>query len=481
MTDRSRKSFAATLILFFTTVGVLRAADPPGPESRNAWRYRTAGRTGHFVKEADQGWVETSADGDEFRFEESRRVADHVELFDASRDMHLRLYADHAEWSQGDQSRWYRLYDGHWVAANHAALPPKSDHRIRLVYFVPTDREPTLEFARKIRVVMQVVAEVYRQDFTSRGIASKGLQFQMEAGEPIVHLVRGKHAAAFYNAAPNYERNDQFDKVKAEIPAAVGVPSRNVMIVFAETYDPGPAEWEWPGGVALGARFSADGGFALFSAWILRPEFCATTLEAQKKMLWDKTPIPGRIALGNGHPGSPRFEFIEDGFGAVAHELGHALGLPHDQRQSDRDIMGNGFRNLRWNFAPQPNPNRTARFSDDNARILYTSRYLAPAAVLSDRRPPHIQLKWARPPHAGDKSVSVGVTATDNEGLRAIVFYTAAQDSVIGGRELSGKAQSFELTMKVDPLKKGTYNVEAFLADAGGQLTRSELKTNVEE
>ncbi len=262
MTGRSRKTLTVRFSFFLTTISGLLGAEPPGPEARNAWTYQVSGRNGHFVKDGDQGWVETTADGDEFHFEETRRLADHVELFDASREMHLRLYANHAEWRHGEQPPWHRLYDGRWVAANHAALPPKSDYLIRLAYFVPTDREPTPEFASKIRVVMQVVAEIYRQDFTARGIASKGLPFQMASGEPIVHLVRGKHVAAFYNGAPNYERSDQFNSIKAEIPATIGVPSRNVMIVFAETYDPGPAKWEWPGGVALGA--------SLFGRWRIR-------------------------------------------------------------------------------------------------------------------------------------------------------------------------------------------------------------------
>ena len=323
------------------------------------------------------------------------------------------------------------------------------------------------------------MSELYRQDFESRHIASKGLRFQSESDEPVVHLVRGRHNAAFYNRAPDYDPNNQYTQILAELPATAGVPGKNVMIAFAETYDSGPAAYEWPGGVALGSRFSTAGGFGLFSAWILRPEFCATTFERQKEMMWDKTAIRGRIALGNGRLDSPRFEFIEDGFGAVAHELGHALGLPHDQRQDDRDIMGNGFRNLRFNFAAKPDPRRGARFSDDNAHILYTSRYLAPAPVLADRIPPTVELRWADSPKTGDGKVKVMIKTADNEGLRAIAFYSAAQDSVVGGRAPAGKAQEFQQELSVRPPEPGGFRLEAFVADAGGNLTRADLKATV--
>jgi hypothetical protein len=284
---------------------------------------------------------------------------------------------------------------------------------------------------------------------------------------------------AFTTVPPIYDAQNQYSQILSEMPATIGLAGKNVMIVFAETYDPGSAEYEWPGGVALGARFSTAGGFALFSAWILRPEFCTTTIELQKKMMWDTTPISGRVALGNGKPDSARFEFIEDGFGAVAHELGHALGLPHDRRHDDRDIMGNGFRNLRSNFAAEPEPLRSARFSDDNARILYTSRYLAPDPVLTDQTSPTVDLQWTAPLKAGDKTVRVSVKATDNEGLRAITFFSFTEDSVVGGRALTAKAQEFEQKLSVRPLKPGEFRLEALVADAGGNLRRAELEATI--
>ena len=229
------------------------------------------------------------------------------------------------------------------------------------------------------------MSELYRRDFESRHIASKGLRFQSESDEPVVHLVRGRHNAAFYNRAPDYDPNNQYTQILAELPATAGVPGKNVMIAFAETYDSGPAAYEWPGGVALGSRFSTAGGFGLFSAWILRPEFCATTFERQKEMMWDKTAIRGRIALGNGRLDSPRFEFIEDGFGAVAHELGHAS----DCRTTSGKTIGTSWA-MAFATSALTSPRNQTRgvvrgFLTITRSILYTSRYLAPAPVLADR------------------------------------------------------------------------------------------------
>jgi len=471
-------SLVAGLVLFVCRTDIKAAA--PADQTRRAWLYHASDGDGVFTKENDNQWIEEGSGGTQFQFEEAARTAGYIELFDPGRKMWLRLYSDHAEWRQGEQPQWNGLYRGRWVDAAKLTRRAKSDCRIRLVYFVPTDRQPTPEYAKKIRVVMQIVSELYRQDFEARRIPSPGLRFQIQHNEVVVHLVRGSHTAAFYNDAPNYDPQNQWKKILPEIPPSVGALGKNLIVVFAETYDSGPAAFEWPGGVALGNRSSADGGVGLFSAWILRPEFCATTVPRQKELLFDATPIEGRTALGHGRPNSPRFEFIEDGFGAVAHELGHAMGLPHDHRQDHLEIMGNGFRNLRWNFTTPLDPGRRVRFSDDNARLLATSRYLAPDAVLTDRLAPTVALRWAAPLHAGDTTVRLSVTASDNEGLRALLFFTPAEDSVVGGRSLAGKTIAFDESLSVKPLKPGPFWLEAYVADAGGNLSRLEIKGTVE-
>jgi hypothetical protein len=479
MCRRLFSSLVVSLVLLGSLAPLTRADSSGGAQARNGWRYKASGKYGWFQKETGKRWTETTPDGMQFQFQEVARTAKYVDLFDRSRTMWLRLYSDHCAWRQGEKPQWNRLYDGLWVKVGDLPKPAKFDYRIRLAYFVPTDRKPTADYARKIRVLMHIVSEVYRQDFEARRIRSKGLRFESRNGQPVVHLIRGRRTAAFYNNAPNYDTQVQFDRILPEVPQSVGLPSKNVIVVFAETYDSGPAKFEWPGGIARGGRFSTEGGVGMMSAWILRPEFCATTVKRQKELLFDSTPIKGRIALGHGRPDSPRLQFIQDGFGAVAHELGHALGLPHDTRQENLYIMGNGFRNLRWNFAAKPDPARRVRFSDDNARILYTSRYLASDLVLSDLVAPTVQLRWAASLKASATTIKVSVNASDNQGLRAILFYSPVQDSVVGGRVLTGKKQAFEQVLSVRPLKPGDFRLEALVADAGGNLTRAEVKGTV--
>ena len=112
---------------------------------------------------------------------------------------------------------------------------------------------------------------------------------------------------------------------------------------------------------------------------------------------------------------APRFDFIEDGFGATVHELGHAMGLTHDVRDRD-DIMGQGFRHLQVNYLPASAKKPRLRFSKENARLLGVSRYLVPATDRTDNTPPSAQLVFrlskGRPP-----KLMISIKATDDREL----------------------------------------------------------------
>jgi len=400
-------------------------------------------------------------------FEEKGRSNDTIELIDRSRDIGLRVHAENGEIRLPNSTAWQPWEQGKWIKVDEIPSSIRfipTDQKIRLAYFVPKDRVSIARYEQKIRVVMQVVADVY-SDLQVKGYRSAGFTFETNShGESIVHLIRGEKAAQYYNDAPAYDEGKHFVKILGEIPAKVGSPRRHMIMLFPETYEPGPAPVEWRGSVGRGGHISADGGVAMMSAWILRDEFCATSYVEQKKFILDATPIVGRTAFGTRRVNSPRFEFIEDGFGAAAHELGHALGLPHDAREP-HDVMGQGFRNLQVNYLPSSAKTTRLTFSNENARLLGVSRYLVPETDRTDNSPPTAEITF----HAvigGRPTVRVSMKATDDRELRAAVFYDPQNDTVIGGVELKTKNQAVELTLPLNTNTPGGRNLLTMLASA---------------
>src|SRR4029453_3922314 len=135
--------------------------------------------------------------------------------------------------------------------------PAAGAHRVRLAYFVPRDRNPVANYQARIPVGRGIVADLYLQDLRGKGYQTEGIRFESESSGPIVQLVRGDREASYYNSAPGYEANEQWRRLGPEIRAKVANPQRQVTVVFAETYDEGPAEHLWPGVIARGAYFNA--------------------------------------------------------------------------------------------------------------------------------------------------------------------------------------------------------------------------------
>ena len=102
--------------------------DPPAIDPQRAkWSFPTSpeGASGSIAQQASGIWVETRSDNASMKFQEVARTAEYVELYDASRQLYVRLLPDHMEWRREGQE-WFRGQDGTWDAAS-LPLPTSSE------------------------------------------------------------------------------------------------------------------------------------------------------------------------------------------------------------------------------------------------------------------------------------------------------------------------------------------------------------------
>ena len=109
LTDEDKRLLIRSPFFFYAN------GDPVVKPAKIVEKYVHSG--GHFAayaREQSTEWVEAKADGSaEFRFVETKRDKDWIQLFDASRKMMLRLPVGGGpcSWSTDEGQSWHRLYD----------------------------------------------------------------------------------------------------------------------------------------------------------------------------------------------------------------------------------------------------------------------------------------------------------------------------------------------------------------------------------
>ena len=216
----------------------------------------------------------------------------------------------------------------------HADGPRKSERTLHLVYWTPSDREPAAQYRERLTRIFEDIRSFYAKEMERNGFGARTIQLDYADDKMInIHLVKGAGPFADYGMQDG-------SKIRKEcLPTLrkAGIDAdRETIVIMCNM-----ATWDAEKLVFTHkSPYYAGGNARHGTAWQLdSPELDIPNLALKKPIIRDGQ--YGRISLGKHNS-----IFI----GGITHELGHALGLPHNKQRPDEQaafgtaLMGSGNR-----------------------------------------------------------------------------------------------------------------------------------------
>ena len=207
---------------------------------------------------------------------------------------------------------------------NAQEVPP-----LKVISFVPSDMEPFENREERLGRVMTYVQEFYRKGMEAQGFGPKTFALEWtEPGKLRIYTVKGQKKQA------EYGRNDSStvrNEVRAAMQAQHNIDINNEHIIIFQSL------LAWKDNVATELGPYVGGGNAISgTAWVYDDP------------LLDAAKLSSRDPGGYYHRHVSIGQFNTHYIGGIAHELGHAFGLPHDKETNEQQktlgtsLMGSG-------------------------------------------------------------------------------------------------------------------------------------------
>ncbi len=255
------------------------------------------------------------------------------------------------------------------VSTYHAGQ--SDSHRmLRVVYFVPADRDPLPDHAARLDRILNDVSDFYQQGFRRFGVDSRGLPLEKKDEKLLLHLVKGKLPAASYN----YESGIvTANEIRDALKGTVDMEHEHVLILYALCSKEADGRYVFTAPYYGGAPSSNEFGICHAADCELLDPLLLTAKDRQIVYTEHYYPRVQQTVA----------KFNSWYLGGIAHELGHGLGLPHDNGSMDEkgfgvSLMGGGNLHYRENLWGGDSP---AFFSKASALKLLSH----PLLTRSDR------------------------------------------------------------------------------------------------
>ncbi|MDG1895553.1 MAG: NPCBM/NEW2 domain-containing protein [Fuerstiella sp.] len=349
----------------------------------------------------------------------------------------------------------------------HADNPERDDRFLHLVCWTPSDRDFPKDYKPRLTRIMGHIQDFYLREMERLGFGERTINLKYDAKQLLVlHTVRGRHATSHYAV----QSGNEIRKECLPTLHAAGIePDRETILILCNlaTWDEQQLRFTHK------SPYYAGGSYRSGTAWQLdSPELDSRNLGLTKPMIRDGQ--YGRISLGKHNS-----IFI----GGIAHELGHALGLPHCKARPDEAVrgtalMGSGNRTygseirgdgrgsfltlahaLRLASHPQLSGSvkglrQDASASIDDVSIVARDKSIQVSGVVSGDPPIYAVVAYFDPDGGNDYNATTATAVPSADGR-----FTLSSDALVSGK--AGQLRLFPLHAN---------------GSAGGQMSRTKYR-----